>query len=90
MANPMDDSAAATVSTSNAKICPTMSSKKIENVIRFTFTARSMISRHIKIRMMCARFNATPANPIENRNRFVNTKIVMSDLRVATKPHAVV
>jgi hypothetical protein len=40
--------------------------------------------------MMCARFNATPANPIENRNRFVNTKIVMFDLRVATKPHAVV
>ena len=53
-----------------------MSSKKIEKVIRLTLTARSIISKHIKIKIMCLRFNTTPANPMENRKRLAKTKVV--------------
>jgi hypothetical protein len=49
MANPMEDSAAATVKINSAKICPTISSKYIEEEIQLKLIVKNIISNDMSI-----------------------------------------
>ena len=66
MARPTAASAAATVKTSIANICPAMSPLKTENAIRFRFTDSKINSIAIKMTMMFFRFTKMPTTPIVN------------------------
>ena len=63
MANPMAASAAATVRISIVKICPTKSPEKIENEIKFIFTAKRINSMDIKITITFFLFKKIPIIP---------------------------
>jgi len=66
MANPIADSAAATVRTNRAKIWPTISSKNVEKTIRLKLTAKSINSIDINIKIIFFLFNIIPQRPIKN------------------------
>ena len=65
MAKPIADSVAAIVKINNTKICPTMSSKYIEKVAKFKFTASNKSSIDIIIIKIFFRFKTIPTNPIK-------------------------
>ena len=62
----MAASAAATVKISMVKICPTISPEKIENDIKFIFTARSISSIDINITITFFRLRKIPMTPKKN------------------------
>jgi len=68
MASPTAASAAATVSTSMANICPVIVPEKTENAIRLRFTDRRISSIAIRMTMMFFRFTKIPTTPTVNRN----------------------
>ena len=65
MARPIPISAAATVMTNRAKICPVSWCRYCENATRFTLTAFSISSIDIRTRIAFRRAS-TPYTPAEN------------------------
>jgi hypothetical protein len=63
----MAASAAATVKVNIAKICPDRSPEKLENAIKFIFTARRIISIDINIIITFFLFKKIPRMPIVNK-----------------------
>lgn len=68
-ANPIADSAAATVKIKNENIWPTMSSFAHENKIKFKFTDNNKSSIDIKTINIFLRTKAIPINPVQNKKR---------------------
>ena len=66
IAKPIAASAAATVKISIVNICPTISPEKIENDIRFMFTANSINSIDINITITFFLFKKMPITPKKN------------------------
>ncbi|MDT4887472.1 hypothetical protein FQZ97_1239300 [compost metagenome] len=67
MARPIAASAAATVSTSSAKTCPTMSFRKLEKATKLMLTESRMSSTDIRITMTFLRLMKMPSTPSVNR-----------------------
>ena len=66
IANPIAASAAATVKINIVNICPTMSPEKIENDIKFIFTANNINSMDINITITFFLFKKIPITPKKN------------------------
>ena len=66
MANPMADSAAATVNIKSAKICPSMLFKIAEVNIKPIDAESNIISMEISINIMLFWLETIPAKPIKN------------------------
>src|SRR5690606_36056763 len=67
MASPIAASAAATVSTNNAKTCPTRSPSAAEKATKLMLTASRMSSIDIRMTMTFLRFRKMPNTPSVNR-----------------------
>jgi hypothetical protein len=67
IANPIADSAAATVSVKNTKICPAELFKKLEKVTKLKFTANSINSIDINTIIIFLRFKKIPIMDIANK-----------------------
>ena len=63
IARPIAASSAAIVRISIVNICPTMSPEKIENEIKFIFTANKISSIYIKITITFFLFKKIPSIP---------------------------
>jgi len=74
----MADSAAATVKINKAKICPMISSKKKEKIIKLKFMAKSINSIDISIRIIFFLFNIIPDNPIRKSTIEINKNLLIS------------
>jgi len=70
IANPVADSAAATVKINNENNWPYKSSKYNENVTKFKLMLNNTISIHINVTRICRRFKIIPKRPIKNKNKF--------------------
>ena len=66
MDNPIEDSVAERTKINNTKICPTMSSKYKEKVIKLRLTDNSKISNDIIVFKIFPRFNTKPSIPMWN------------------------
>lgn len=70
MASPIADSAAATIKTKIIKICPIISSKYIEKIAKFKFTANNKSSIDIRVIKIFFRFKAIPIKPMKKIRQF--------------------
>lgn len=77
MANPIADSAAATVKTNKENIKPKESSKYTEKNIKLMFTANKINSIEINITIIFFLFKKIPAIPNKNKKRGVCKKFIM-------------
>ena len=63
MDKPIEDSVAERTKINNTKICPTISSKYKEKVIKIRLTDSSKISKDIIVFKVFSRFNTKPSIP---------------------------
>lgn len=74
MANPIEDSQAAITKINIAKICPVISPKQAEKIIKFKLTERRASSSDIRTTTIFVLFKITPPTPIINNKVDIKKK----------------